>query len=88
MKVLAIYDNGGKTWDRYTVVIDDNDETYTGKHWSMLGLSKNADMPDGFSQMSEGIYNLGGNNRHLGKRIRFEDLSATLQKHIAGRLFV
>lgn len=84
MKIYDIYDNGGKTLDRYTVVIDDNQETFSGKWWTMLGLSEGG---DGFSQFSEGNYNVGGNNRHLGKRVQFTDLSAATQKHIARRIF-
>lgn len=86
MKIRAIYDNGGKTLDRYTVVIDDNAETFDGKWWTMLGLSEGG---VGFSQFTEGVYDFANdrNNRHLGKRVRFEDLSAETQTHIAGRIF-
>ena len=52
MKIRAIYDNGGKTLDRYTVVIDDNAETFDGKWWTMLGLSEGG---VGFSQFTEGV---------------------------------
>jgi hypothetical protein len=40
MTNFAIYDNGGKTWDRYTVIIKG----------SVYGMSINACMPDGFNQ--------------------------------------
>ena len=85
MKIIAIYDNGGKTLDRYTVVTDIEN---SGFHHQMLGLNEGG---DGFSQWTMGVYydkNDGRGNRHLGKRVHFEDLSAELQSHIVYRLWV
>lgn len=84
MKILAIYDNGGKTLDRYTVVTD---LTGAGIQFDMLGLSEGG---DGFSQWTVGQWFPGSDgvrNRHLGKRTRFEDLSEATQSHIARRIF-
>lgn len=81
MKIIAIYDNGGKTLDRYTVVTN---LTGAGIMFDMLGLSEGG---DGFSQWTVGRYNTTGGNRHLGKRITFEQLSEATQSHIAGRIF-
>lgn len=81
MKILAIYDNGGKTLDRYTVVTDWKD----GKYLMMLGMSEGG---VGFSQWGSGQYNDKGQpNKHLGKRVPFETLSAATQEHIAQRVF-
>lgn len=82
MKIIAIYDNGGKTLDRYTVVTDEPDHS---GYVMMLGLNEGG---DGFSQWGSGTYNRGGNNRHLGKRVQFENLSEATQRHIAGRVFL
>lgn len=84
MKIIGIYDNGGKTLDRYTVVIDN---TTDDPMHDMLGLSEGS---DGFSQWTSGQWFKGSDgvrNTHLGKRIRFEDLSGPTQKHIALRVF-
>jgi hypothetical protein len=87
VRILAIYDNGGKTLDRYTVVMDNDDPAYTGKWWDMLGLSDNPGEYNGFSQFTQGNFTYGGNNRHLGRKVAFETLSAELQAHIARRIF-
>lgn len=83
MKILAIFDNGGATLDRYTVVTN---MTGAGIQYDMLGLSEGG---DGFSQWTVGYYyeNNGRLNRHLGKRVQFTDLSEETQAHIARRIF-
>lgn len=80
MKIVAIYDNGGATLDRFTVVTDLAAQNgYGHDEFEMLGLSEGG---IGFSQ-----WTTGQSGSHLGKRIHFEDLSATTQKHIARRVF-
>ena len=73
MRIKAIHDNKGKTFDRYTVIMEDG---------SALGLSHNPDSPVGFSQwcgaVAEGV--------DLGKNISFEDLPESIQRHIKLRL--
>jgi hypothetical protein len=89
MKILAIYDNQGKTIDRYTVVFDEKRlvdlpvmPKFHNKYLYMcLNLSVDPTHYMGVSQFSEGL--LG---RHLGKKIQFNDLSADLQKHIEMRM--
>ena len=82
MKIIAIYDNGGETLDRYTVVIDNTtDDTLH----DMLGLSEGG---EGFSQWTTGQYYGGGQpNKHLGRLVQFTTLSGKTQKHIALRVF-
>lgn len=66
-KRIKCYDNGGKTFDRYTVVFLECPET--GGAYSALGMSYNPFHPQGFGQHCSAM--LG---RHLGKRILFENL--------------
>ena len=75
---MKIYDNGGKTWDRYTVIIEG---WHFGKSCEVLGLSDNCDSPQGFSQFGEGY-----DGDHLGKIISFDDLPDNVQNHIIERL--
>jgi hypothetical protein len=80
MKILGIYDNGGKTFDRYTVVYDlvERPAIPTRKEKALyfcVGMSKQPFHPQGFGQHSSA--NLG---RHLGKRIKFEQLPLDCQK--------
>lgn len=77
MTILKIYDNEGKTFDRYTVVTD-------GKHnglYECLSLSEHPEDPLGFSQC--GYCMIGS---HLGKEIKFDELTLELQEHIKWRL--
>ena len=70
---LAIYDNGGKTCDRFTVVYLDRPEY--GDMLECLAMSENPYHPQGFCQHSMAM--LG---RHLGKRIKLTDLPADCQR--------
>jgi hypothetical protein len=73
---IRVYDNGGKTLDQLTVVVDDG-EARPGFS-TMLGLSPGG---IGFSQFTE-----GQEGRHLGKPVAFSDLDDETRKHIEGRL--
>lgn len=85
MKIKAIYDNGGKTVDRYTVVIVDSMKRVKipcgDKEFPCLSLSVNPDSPQGVSHWSSGI-----EGRHLGKKINLKNLPENVQKHIKARL--
>lgn len=84
MKIAAIYDNGGKTLDRYTVVTDC--ASINPYERDMLGVSKHG---TGFSQWGTGQFYDDDmrRNRHLGKIVHFEQLNSDLQAHIADRVF-
>ena len=87
MKILEIRDNGGKTFDRYTVVYEDIEPGFVGhqpdgtiapnKILSCLGMSERPFHPQGFGQHSS-----CQDGKHLGKKIRFEDLPADCQKAV------
>lgn len=64
--IKAIYDNGGKTADRYTVYYDAEPR---GKMYQCLGMDDRPFHPQGFGQHSSGM--LGAHN---GKRITFDAL--------------
>lgn len=86
MRILGIFDNGGKTIDRYTVVV--NEYNSASGYYDMLGLDDQGGTV--FSQWSNGEYDLNDNwkNRHLGKRIAFESLNELTQRHIAERILL
>ena len=73
MRIKRIYDNKGKTFDRYTVVLDDG---------TALGLSHNPDSPVGFSQWGEVVTE----GVDLGKPISLQELPLRVQQHIKHRL--
>jgi hypothetical protein len=66
-KWIRCYDNGGKTFDRYTVVFtrkkDDGQTMYRG-------MSEHPCDPQGYGMWGQQSEPLGG----LGKRIQFEEL--------------
>jgi len=76
------YDNGGKTFDRYTVTFEVYDEK-TGK-WEVcrdgfkivaLGMSEHPFHPQGFGQSCNCV-----EGRHLGKRVKFSELPPDVQR--------
>lgn len=79
LKILGIFDNGGKTLDRYTFVLNERD----GQYYQMLGTDERG---TGFSQFSSGQFNYHGDNSHLGKPVKWAELDAKLQRHVEGRL--
>jgi hypothetical protein len=80
MKIIAVYDNGGKTFDRYTIYTNE-DYNRQGTIKVCLALSDNPNHPQGFSQFSGGTI-----GDHNGKRIKFTDLPQNVQEHAKSRL--
>jgi len=72
-----IYDNGGKTFDRYTAVYMDQEECHSSyqKVYAARAMSEHPTHPQGFGQMTAATP-----GRHLGKLISFEDLPIDCQK--------
>ncbi len=67
LKTLRFYDNGGKTFDRYTVVYM---AEFAGRGlYCARGMSENPFDPQGFGQ-----YCFAMPGRHLGRRISFDAL--------------
>ena len=61
-----IYDNGGKSFDRYSIVFKNGD---------LVGMSMNPKSPQGFNQFSGNIKEWGLKDlSHLGKKVDFSDL--------------
>lgn len=78
---IRVYDNGGETFDRYTVVFTGNYKGRDGCHY--LGMSENPTHPQGFGQhgWSQEIIDRPTYG-HLGKKVKFEDLPEKCQKVI------
>lgn len=71
---IRIYDNGGKTFDRYTVVYMDYPERQHNT-FAAVGMNSEPFHPQGFGQHCTAMP-----GRHLGKRISFEELPKDCQK--------
>lgn len=74
MKHVLVYDNGGKTFDRFTAVYMDR-PSYHGGAYEARGMSRHPTHPQGY-----GMYGDAMPGRHLGKRIRFQDLPEECQR--------
>ena len=75
MKVIAVYDNGGKSLDSYTIVVD-----------SVVSKNKNKYQYDAISASENGLgvfmWVQCERGKHLGKKIEFASLSKELQKKV------
>ena len=67
---IRIYDNGGKTADRYTVVFLWDITNPAKRYVAMVGMGETPFHPQGFCQHTE-----GQDGAHLGKRINYVDLN-------------
>lgn len=88
-KYVRVYDNGGETFDRYTVLFTGR---YAGRpvgRTEYVGMSENPCHPQGFGQHGEtegvpdaphGFAPAIGRKCHLGKRIAFTDLPDQCQR--------
>lgn len=72
MKNVKIYDNGGKTYDRYVAIYLNRPE---GPLFEARAMSEFPFHPQGF-----GLYTTAEPGKHLGKRIKFEELPKDCQK--------
>lgn len=81
MNSITIYDNGGQTFDRYTVVNTNTGEVY--------GMSHNPLSPQGFNQFSGKIgqdFNHPQHNDAIREKVTFDSLPADVQKAIENRV--
>jgi hypothetical protein len=76
IKVIAVYDNGGKTLDRYTIVVNQRRRERIGYKWFYDCICS--------SENGLGVFMWGDCTRgkHLGAKIKLEDLSKELQEKI------
>lgn len=79
--VCKIYDNGGRSFDRYTIAL--KARRHNGRlYWPYLASSENPFHPQGFGQHGESEHPVEGS--YLGKRISFDSLPEQVQSFILG----
>jgi hypothetical protein len=93
---IKVFDNGGKTFDRFTVVIFDKPKSSDAGHVNVFGMSCNADAPNGFNQycgtLSElplVLEALAGDREALsilGREVELTDLPPAVRVGIGNRL--
>lgn len=76
MNNLRIYDNGGKTFDRFTVVFMDRPER--NGLYEALAMSEGCYHPQGI-----GMHTSAMPGRHLGKRIGLDSLPSDCRKFVS-----
>jgi hypothetical protein len=82
--IIRVFDNGGKTWDRYTIVIDGD----------VYGMSETPRSPQGFNQYSGSIAECsavleclnGAEDENIGKEKELLDLPLEVRLAIGDRL--
>lgn len=80
--VCKIWDNGGETFDRYTIGLKAR-RFDGGLYWPYLGASENPFHPLGFGQHGEwASWHDAQGGPHLGKRVAFESLPEPVQRFI------
>ena len=80
--VLRCYDNGGRSFDRYTILPPHWAVEYkagrrvgVGTLWAAIGSGEHPFHPQGF-----GMYVQAVAGAHLGRRVRWDTLPADVQK--------
>lgn len=82
MKAIAVYDNKGKTLDRYTIVFNEK----VGNEYTYLGVS-GCHVTYGISFSQWGLTNLPKRQwSRMGTKIEYGDLPSLVRLHIKGRL--
>lgn len=77
---VRCYDNGGETFDQYTVVFTGNYRHQTGGQFWYLGMSQYPFHPQGFGQHGEHSVQIDKPSyARLGKKIPFDSLSLDAQ---------
>ena len=79
--IETIFDNDGKTIDRFTVIFELDSDSEIFFH-PCLSFSIDPEHPQGFSQWGHYVFD----NKPLGKEINWEELPEHLQKHIIMRI--
>ena len=80
--ILACYDYGEKTFDRYSILIGGNlwEECSQPYFVECLGMSDYPTHPQGFSQWGEAM-----RGPHLGKKVKWLDLPQNIREHTMAR---
>jgi hypothetical protein len=79
--VTGIWDNGGKTMDRYTVAVEPDRDALWSPYVPTLALSLDATSPQGLSQWAEGLP-----GPHLGREISWRELPEHIRAHVVERV--
>lgn len=80
---IHCYDNGGKTFDRYSIVLTGNYRHLTQRHTAFIGASEHPFHPQGFGSFE--LLNFTPDYPtygHLGKKIKFKDLPVDVKKMV------
>ncbi len=74
MKIYRVYDNGGETFDRYTVYLAGRGQVYCGVRTCVM-MSEKPTHPQGICQHGTGVV-----GRHNGRKIGLADLPEECQR--------
>ena len=77
--INSVWDNGGESLDRYTVLLKDGTTQDQGAY---LAMGENPDSLQGVSQYGTGA----SPGKHLGKEINLKELPVNVLHHLIRRL--
>ena len=84
-RYIRCYDNGGESFDRYTVVFTGRYKHRLNGEFLHYGLSASPCSPQGFGQSGTSQNHIDSPSyKHLGKRINFSDLPQECRFFIKG----
>lgn len=84
-RYVHCYDNGGETFDRYTVCFTGRYRHKTDRQQWYVGMSAHPFHPQGFGQHGESAQPIDyPRYSHLGRKIKFSDLPPDCQRLIVG----
>ncbi len=78
-RYVRCYDNGGKTFDRYTIVYTGQYRHLTGGAQLYVGASEHPFHPQGFGQHGEGVIDRPTYG-HLGRKVPFTALPEDVRR--------
>ena len=81
MNRVRCFDNGGETYDRYTIVFTKALTCNGKKFYQYLAASEHPFHPQGFGQHGE-LTSISGDWSHLGKRVRFSRLPEDVKRFV------
>lgn len=78
-ELVSVLDNGGETYDRYTITIADEDGA-----WACYGANENPSHPMGFGQFC-GDYGFTATDEHpeIGLPVELDELPEGTRRYIA-----
>lgn len=84
--VIACYDNGGRSADRYSFLIGSTTWNGSSRFIPCLSTSGDPEHPQGVSMWCDAAHPHGDTETHLGSKIEWEKVPKRVRLHVLRRL--